>query len=531
MALSLDEESSPATTAVASPTTKKKNRKKIVIVTLLSLIAIVFLPFNYTRKYTASLNDVYNNNSNVYVASIRNNSSNSDDDKTTFYAPNLGRRRRSPHEEEKNDDDDTNQVVNDLTEEAGDASSNDDQHVQSPRDYKYHIIDDIRKQQIERLIKKNSNHHHVPIYLIKTRDDNNNYNAIAQTSWDTLARQWNRTTMYDDLFTSANPRMNTSLINITRYNHNNNNNRRMVVIIHCGPKTGSTTLRYACQNNMKETCTTLQHNFSKRRAPKGYFSATELYEVIQHCNETSYFCFKGDSQIQQFPSSHPPSVDDDNTDDDDDNNSTIFTTSSSSSSINNHITYVHMFPFRNYNDWAQSAMKQQYDRSYYEQQHVLRHKNSSNNNSSSMIVVNQVEEPKGCATARDKLVGPPKCQHNNMEIDFRKYGKTNLATFKDELLLLQHHTRRKNSNSNSSNKMDDADEDDDDDVDERRHVILLYDYLELTSVLSYISEMYNLPLLHHADERKKGVRPEGTCDEELLDLFHDCFSSELMKLT
>ena len=146
-----------------------------------------------------------------------------------------------------------------------------------------------------------------------------------------------------------------------------------------------------------------------------------------------------------------------------------------------------------------------------------------------MVVIDQVEEPKGCATARDKLVGPPKCQHNNMEIDFRKYGKTNLATFKDELLLMQHHTRRKNSNNNnnSSNKMDD----DDDDVNERRHVILLYDYMELTSVLNYLSEMYNLPLLHHADERKKGVRPEGTCDEELLDLFHDCFSSELMKLT
>jgi hypothetical protein len=73
-------------------------------------------------------------------------------------------------------------------------------------------------------------------------------------------------------------------------------------------------------------------------------------------------------------------------------------------------------------------------------------------------------------------------------------------------------------------------EEDDDDFNER-HVILLYDYLELTSVLSYLSEMYNLPLLHHADERKKGVRPEGTCDAELLDLFHDCFSSELMKLT
>jgi len=55
--------------------------------------------------------------------------------------------------------------------------------------------------------------------------------------------------------------------------------------------------------------------------------------------------------------------------------------------------------------------------------------------------------------------------------------------------------------------------------------------LELTSVLQYLSEIYNVPPLHHADARKKGVRPKGTCDAELLDLFHDCFSSELMKLT
>ena len=517
MALSLDEESSPATAAavaVAVPTIKKNNRKKIVIVTLLSLIAVLFLPFNYTRKYTQYflLNDIDKKNNNVYVAAIRNSSNY--DNQTTIYAPNLGRRRRSPHlDEEEERDDDENKVDNSLTEEEGNAGGSDEQ-VRPPRDYKYHIIDDIRKQQIEGLIKKNSNHH-LPIYLIKTHD-HYKYNSIAQTTWDTLAKQWNRTAMYDDLFTLAiKEKENASLIHITKYN--NNYNRRIVIIIHCGPKTGSTTLRYACHGNMKETCTTLQHNFSKRRAPKGYFNATELYEVIQQCNETSHFCFKGDSQIQQFPSL-PPS---DDTDGDDSNTTTFI----SSSSINNHITYVHIFPFRSYNDWAQSAMKQQYDRSYYEQEHELlsnnRHKNSSNNKSR---VVEQEVEPKGCATARDKLVGPPRCQHNNMEIDFRKYGKTNLATFKNELLVMQQRTLQNDINDSSNNNSMN------DDVDER-HVIILYNYLELTSVLQYLSEIYNVPPLHHADARKKGVRPKGTCDAELLDLFHDCFSSELMKLT
>ena len=56
-----------------------------------------------------------------------------------------------------------------------------------------------------------------------------------------------------------------------------------------------------------------------------------------------------------------------------------------------------------------------------------------------------------------------------MEIDFRKYGKTNLATFKNELLVMQQRTLQNDINDSSNNSTND-------DIDER-HVIILYNYL------------------------------------------------------
>jgi len=64
-----------------------------------------------------------------------------------------------------------------------------------------------------------------------------------------------------------------------------------------------------------------------------------------------------------------------------------------------------------------------------------------------------------------------------------------------------------------------------------KHVFLLYHHRELNRVLE-LSDAYE-PLLPGSDGKGKEVRPEGTCvnDTKLLQMFHDCFSSELMELT
>jgi len=154
------------------------------------------------------------------------------------------------------------------------------------------------------------------------------------------------------------------------------------------------------------------------------------------------------------------------------------------------VTFVHMFPFRNYDEWARSAMKQQYDRG----------------------------REGGCDRAESML---ERCKHNNMEIDFRKYGKTELSRFKDGAVRRMHY--EDDGGGNSSEEENEGGEE--------RHVFLLYHHRELKEVLEKLSNVYGVPPLPGSNGKGKEKRPEGTCDGKLLDMFHDCFSSKLMELT
>ena len=64
-----------------------------------------------------------------------------------------------------------------------------------------------------------------------------------------------------------------------------------------------------------------------------------------------------------------------------------------------------------------------------------------------------------------------------------------------------------------------------------QHMFVLYDHRELNDALGMLSDAYGVPMLPGSDGREKGVRPPGTCDDEMLRMFHDCFSSQLMELT
>ena len=260
--------------------------------------------------------------------------------------------------------------------------------------------------------------------------------------WDVLVDRWNRTTRYEDLLDMGN-----TISSLPHPSYSNTasslSSGRIVVMIHCGPKTGSTTLRAACQSNLEETC-----GVKKRgRFPAGYMDESVLYPLIRRCVNTTHFCVK---EISMSPTEVPTYREDVS-------------------------LFVHMFPFREYDAWAESAMKQQYDRG----------------------------GSRACDRTSKLLQG---CEHNNMEIDFRKYGKVRLSEFKDDVL------RR------AEEGMDES------------HAFLLYHHLDLTDVLRRLSDVYGVPLLPKSNERYKGKRPEGNCDARLLEMFHDCFSSRLMKL-
>lgn len=137
-------------------------------------------------------------------------------------------------------------------------------------------------------------------------------------------------------------------------------------------------------------------------------------------------------------------------------------------------TFIHMFPFRTYDEWAASALKQAFDRG------------------------RETE----CNRA-DKLMD--QCKPSAMEIDFRKYGKTDLSKFK-ELAVPRMNKRGE------------------------LHIFILYFHRELDNVLSTLSDVYKIPLLPGSDGHGKDKRPVGTCDGSILKKFHECFSFQLMEL-
>lgn len=203
----------------------------------------------------------------------------------------------------------------------------------------------------------------------------------------------------------------------------------------------STTLRVACRKNLEATCGVK----SKTREPTGYMDESKLYPLLRSCTDTHHFCTKETimpvNDVPPFPNT----------------------------------TFIHMFPFRTYDEWARSALKQAFDRG----------------------------GPRGCDKASELI---RECVPSRMEIDFRKYGKTDLSRFKNNAV------RRMNRYNES-------------------HVFILYHHRELENVLSKLSRAYDdVPKLPGSDGRGKSKRPEGTCDDAILQRYHDCFSHQLMEL-
>ncbi len=286
------------------------------------------------------------------------------------------------------------------------------------------------------LIRKEISKESLQIYLIQSEA-----NLTAQTTWGTLAKQWNRTAQYEDLLQLATPISTLPSLDTTTTSIQHST--RPIIMIHCGPKTGSTTLRTACKHNLEKTCGIPRR--TNGHYPEGYMDKNKLFPLIRKCTNTSHFCAKEIAMPTDIPTY-------------------------------NHAMFIHMFPFRNYDEWARSALKQQYDRG----------------------------RENGCKKTEALL---EECKHSRMEIDFRKYGKTELSKFKEGVV------QRMNEREGE------------------QHIFLLYHHRELNEVLSKLSDLYSIPLLPGSDGKGKETRPEGTCDDRLLEMYHDCFSSQLMELT
>ena len=145
--------------------------------------------------------------------------------------------------------------------------------------------------------------------------------SLAVSDWSHLSNAWGRNSSYADLFRST---KRTHVL--PRQLHT----ERIAFVLHTHPKMASTTLRRACWENLRSTCNVA----SPKRDPKGYSDAADLASLVDECGSTHHFCVMG----WHFDRNNFPNM-----------------TSSSTAKL---ITFIHLFPFRRFDEWAASAMKQ-----------------------------------------------------------------------------------------------------------------------------------------------------------------------------
>ena len=304
-----------------------------------------------------------------------------------------------------------------------------------------------------------------PIYLIDT--SNTDQTTIAASTWGEISANWNRTTQYSNLLSLA-----TAVPSLPNQYSNHNTEkkrRRQIVLIHVGPKLGSTTLRQACRANIKRRCP--QINITTQ-LPPGFNGGDELVSVLNGCLNTHYFCV---NQRVGLDSLLLPSENNTTTSEGSDKVTTATKT-------NQNIEYIHLFPFRNYNEWVKSAIKQLYDR---------RH-----------------GDPKECNQVKRRWENG-RCRHLKIEIDIRKYPRIDVDRYQDAIVkrMLEEGKRG---------------------YDMEQHTLLLYLHRDLYRTMKEVSRRYQIPMLPGTNLITKGKRLNGTCDPSLEKLYHECFSDSLM---
>ena len=330
-------------------------------------------------------------------------------------------------------------------------------------------------------MKENKNTDHpLPIYLIDS--SNINHTNIAASTWSDIAPHWNRTTQYSNLLSLA-----TTVSSLrNQYDVNiKSKKRRQIILIHCSPKMGSTTLREACHKNMKQTCP--QINFTTylnkaelgERGVAGYFGRERLVSVMNKCVDTYYFCVN-QIKVTDMLTRNATTTNNEHG------------TAITATMTTQNVEYVHLFPFRNYNDWVKSGIKQLHDRGGKDE-----------------------------CEANKKLWHGGKCEHSNMEPDIRKYSRVDLDRFHNGVVRqMNGFYDKSNNNSNDYDKL----------LGEQEvHTFLLYLHKDLQRVMELVSTTYNVPMLPGTGSKLKGERPDGTCNESLVEQYHGCFSDELME--
>ena len=286
------------------------------------------------------------------------------------------------------------------------------------------------------------------IYVVESITDDGEDGAPLQwyeVQWKSLLENWNRNSTFHDIIS-----LSTSLQKGDTERVENAMPKKFVV--HCLPKTASTTLRMACRSHLWKDCEALE--LPKKQDPFGYRQVDDFFTAIRHCPEIDHFCVQGGDDTmtiinheakQEEKDSSPP------------------------------LHFIHMVPFRNFDTWVESAVKQ-------------------------VFVID------GSCDRIGQLL-----DHNCLgyrEMYMQLYPKIVLALLTGM-----------GFNANDKGLTGEG---------RSQHHIVLYNYQDTDVIMVETSKYFGIEPLAQTDEQAKADRDEGTCPGHIADKFHECHDETLM---
>ncbi|KAL9190871.1 hypothetical protein ACHAXT_000577 [Thalassiosira profunda] len=165
------------------------------------------------------------------------------------------------------------------------------------------------------------------IYVVSTPASEGAPLEWAEVSWKDLVIDWGRETTFEELLQMSTPLGNNGGEPAAE-------GMQKKLVLHCLPKAASTTLRRACYKHMKDNCEAIE--FPRQQDPFGYRDTEDFFRAVRECTDIDHFCVQGGDAEMSIINYEG------NTDDRD------------------AMHFVHMVPFRTFDDWVESAIKQIY---------------------------------------------------------------------------------------------------------------------------------------------------------------------------
>jgi len=297
------------------------------------------------------------------------------------------------------------------------------------------------------------------LYVVRLSPTNTDSDASRPSSplqwsevrWKELVVNWGRTTTFSDLLQMSTP------LQDNKRRKSGEGDMQKKLILHCLPKAASTTLRRACYKNQKESCEAIE--FPQQQDPFGYRNIHDFFRAVKECDKINQYCVQGgDAQMSVINYEGKGDSEEEEEEDGDERDP---------------LHFVHMVPFRNFDDWVESAIK-----------HIA---GIDGHCDRVDIILDQ------CLGYR--------------ELYMELYPKSVLSLLIGMAF---------DANGRGISRKD-------------KHHIMLYNYKDVDDVMTEVSNFFGMDPLPHTDRRYKEKKlDERTCPKEISEKFHKCHDDTLI---